>query len=335
MAGTASVVSTPWTGNAWLDAITWGTQWSSDGTTTVVSTYIAGQMVEWVHDGAGGSVWAFQPCSQGTAAIMASMASFEAVCHIDFQMVGSQANADLVWASVDAVDAGGPDVLGWANPPGAGFVNGAPQSLMAINHEPYNPAAGADMLVRGGYNFCTFMHELGHAVGLAHPHDDGGGSTLFPGVTDDSDLGHLNTNQGIHTVMSYNSGSHTGPQGLTPSEAFGYESGPMALDVAAPQFMYGADMAYRTGSDTYSLPSANQVGTFHSCIWDAGGTDRIVGATARSNTIDLRAATLEVGPGGGGWVSHATGIHGGFTIARGALIENARGGELADIITGS
>lgn len=336
MAGTAWIASTPWTGNTWLNAITWGTQWSSGGSTAVVSAYIAGQpLSEWVSDGGGGWVWASQPYSQETAAMMTAMASFEAVCNIDFRMVGSQANADLVWATVDTVDAGGADTLGWANPPGEGFINGEAQGLVAINYELYSPAAGVNMLVQGGSDFCTFVHELGHAVGLAHPHDDGGGSTLFPGVTFEDDLGIFNMNQGIYTMMSYNSGSHTGPQGLTPSDTFGHESGPMALDVAALQFMYGANMAHRTGNDTYSLPSANQAGTSYSCIWDAGGIDRIVGASAGSNTIDLRAATLEVGPGGGGWVSQAAGVHGGLTIAKGAVIENATGGALADMITGN
>jgi serralysin len=109
----------------------------------------------------------------------------------------------------------------------------------------------------------------------------------------------------------------------------------MALDIAALQFMYGVDTTSRTGNDTYTLPGANRVGTFYSCIWDAGGTDTVLGASALGNTIDLRAATLQVGPGGGGFVSYASGIHGGFTIAKGAVIENATGGNLQDRITGN
>ncbi len=43
MTGTADYVKTPNTNNVWLDAIMWGTEWSSAGSKTVVSTYIAGQ----------------------------------------------------------------------------------------------------------------------------------------------------------------------------------------------------------------------------------------------------------------------------------------------------
>lgn len=336
MAGTATVVTTPWTGNAWLDAITWGTEWSSGGTATVMSVYIAGLFGdETVADGSGGVVTGAEVWDEEVAAMNAAMSSFEAVCNIDFRSVASQGEADLVWASVDALDAGGSDVLGWANPPGEGLVDGVAQSLVAINWEAYDPASGTTMLKRGGYDFTTFIHELGHAVGLAHPHDDGGGSGLFPGVTSEEDLGDFGMNQGLYTMMSYNSGWATGPQGASPSLTWGFEGGPMALDIAALQVLYGANMSYRAGDTTYNLPGANQVGTFYSCIWDAGGTDQILGASARRNTIDLRAATLEVGPGGGGWVSHAAGIHGGFTIAKGAVIENARGGGLADTLTGN
>ncbi len=326
---------TPVTGNTWVDGISWGTKWSSGGGTTVVCTYLAGQAGDEVlSDGTGSSITAYELFPEESAAMTAAMRSFEAACNIDFRTVSSMADADLVWASVDDVDAEGN--LGWAIPPGEGFVNGEAQGLVAINWEVYDPASGPAMLVKGGYDFCTFIHELGHAIGLAHPHDDGGRSTVFPGVTSAfGDFGDYGLNQGIYTMMSYNSGWHTRPLGIPESPAYGRESGPMALDIAALQAMYGANTSHRTGSDTYVLPGANQVGTFYSCIWDAGGIDRIVGAADRSNTIDLRPATLSSGPGAGGFVSFAAGIHGGFTIANGAVIENAVGGAYNDTLTGN
>ena len=41
----------------------------------------------------------------------------------------------------------------------------------------------------------------------------------------------------------------------------------------------------------------------------------------RQRPIDLRAATLQYEYGGGGWVSYAYGIHGGYTIANNVVIE--------------
>ena len=53
------------------------------------------------------------------------------------------------------------------------------------------------------------------------------------------------------------------------------------------------------------------------------GIDQIVYSGARDTNIDLRAATLHYEYGGAGWMSYATGIYGGFTIANGVTIENA------------
>jgi Ca2+-binding RTX toxin-like protein len=51
--------------------------------------------------------------------------------------------------------------------------------------------------------------------------------------------------------------------------------------------------------------------------------------------IDLRPATLEYEVGGGGFISNASGIRGGFTIANGVEIENAIGGSGDDMLIGN
>jgi len=139
-------------------------------------------------------------------------------------------------------------------------------------------------------------------------------------------------------MMSYNDGWPAGPNGtLDPTSipGYGYEGTPMALDIAALQFLYGADTSFRTGNDIYTLSSANASGTFYSCIWDTGGIDTIRNPSATDSTIDLRAATLLHSANGGGYLSVVDGINGGFTIAKGAVIENATGGAGVDVITGS
>jgi serralysin len=52
-------------------------------------------------------------------------------------------------------------------------------------------------------------------------------------------------------------------------------------------------------------------------------------------TINLRQATLEYEFGGGGWLSWADNIYGGYTIANGVLIEDAQGGAGDDGINGN
>ena len=64
-----------------------------------------------------------------------------------------------------------------------------------------------------------------HGLGLAHPHDNGGGSLIFPGVTDAfGSYGDYNLNQEIYTIMSYNAGfpEQFGPTSDTVGNAYSY-----------------------------------------------------------------------------------------------------------------
>lgn len=188
---------------------------------------------------------------------------------------------------------------------------------------------GLQFIDKGGDGYVTLVHEIGHNLGIYHPHN----SSLFPGVPEDGEnvLGDHNANQNIWTIMSYNVGFNSEP---VTDQSFGNAIGPMTLDIAAAQFAYGTKAA-NLESNTYALPSQNAVGTGWDAIWDTGGTDTLSAAgISESATIDLRAATLS-GTDPGGHVSWAAGIKGGFTIANGVTIENAIGGNSNDTITGN
>ena len=189
-------------------------------------------------------------------------------------------------------------------------------------------------LARGGYGFVTLVHEIGHGLGLAHPHDGGGDGQVFPGVGNSGDTGLHQLNQGIFTVMSYVDGWRT-EFPTHADDGYGWQAGPMALDIAAVQAIYGANSGWRTGDDAYALPVENGPGTYWSCIWDAAGADAISAAGATGDAvIDLRAATL-AGRHAGGFVSHVAGIVGGVTIAHDVVIEAGIGGAGNDSITGN
>lgn len=189
----------------------------------------------------------------------------------------------------------------------------------------------------GSAAFETFLHEIGHGLGLAHPHDTGQGTTVFPGLTPDGkggfdpfSLGTGNMNQEIVTLMSYN-------DSFLASPLSGHVAGPMAVDIAAIQKLYGINHAYHSDDDTYALDDLVTAG--HArwlCIWDGGGHDTISYSGARAVDIDLRPATLQPGFGAAGYYSQLTGNKiGGYTIANGARIENAVGGRGGDTLIGN
>ncbi|WP_050603919.1 M10 family metallopeptidase, partial [Ruegeria sp. 6PALISEP08] len=259
-----------------------------------------------------------------------ALATIEAVANIDF-VETSGGNADLVEVIAPGSFFSSANTLGYHYTPSSRSSEGA------FNTAYWTATAGSGGNGDpGGFFFTTLIHELGHALGLGHPHDTSLGTTVMSGVTSAfNSFGVGNLNQGVYTVMSYNDGWTSQNGGLSVNATYGGSTGFGALDIAALQAMYGANTSYKTGNDVYTLPSANVAGTGYMAIWDAGGNDTIQHTGGSNAYIDLRPATLDYSTSGGGIMSYATGIKGGFTIAHGATIENASGGWGDDIIVGN
>jgi Ca2+-binding RTX toxin-like protein len=190
----------------------------------------------------------------------------------------------------------------------------------------------------GGFSFAVILHEFGHAHGLAHPHDDGGGSEILIGVTAaQGSLGIYDLNQGVYTVMSYNDGWQTHPDGTLEFSkqtlASGWSGTLSAFDIAELQERYG-EHAHNGGNNVYEIVP-QQKEAYYQTIWDTGGTDTISYTGGRNAHIDLLAATLDYSPTGGGVVSFVSGTFGGYTIAHGVVIENATGGSGHDELVGN
>ncbi|WP_372624367.1 M10 family metallopeptidase C-terminal domain-containing protein [Falsiroseomonas sp.] len=206
----------------------------------------------------------------------------------------------------------------------------------------------------GNYQFMVAVHELGHALGLKHPHEAWNGFQPMPLEWDSLEF----------TVMSYRSRSGASVNTGYTNGAFDYPQGWMMLDIAALQAMYGADYTLRAGDTRYAWDpatgetfidgigqgrpgggAAGDTNRVFLTVWDGGGVD----------TYDLSSyahgVLADLAPGGFSVLSAAQlatlDVRDG-TKARGnvfnallhqdnpaALIENATGGAGADTLRGN
>lgn len=315
------------TGLKYIDGILWGSRWNieKDGKKLTYS---------FVND----QSWDHSFYSAEESAFHAAIQSWANVANIRLEFSGYNDHAaEIRFHSVSPSIIGGPDSLGMAMPPGVS-ISGFQQGDVMVNWRAYQANPRNELMI-GGNDYSTYVHEVGHALGLAHPHDDGGTSSVYPGVYSAASTGTFGLNQFVWTVMSYvNLSSQYSSGGDTN---WGYIAGPMAFDIAAIQYLYGINTTHNTGNNTYYLPTSNGVGTYWSSIWDAGGVDTISGQNAsKSVVINLNNATLANNdPNAGGFISRVEGIKGGFTIAKSqgeyGFIENAIGGFANDTLIGN
>ncbi len=176
----------------------------------------------------------------------------------------------------------------------------------------YNSTDGGGYvsLSPGSFGYALLLHEIGHAMGLEHPHD---GSDTLSSAED-------NFNS---TVMSYNDSTYSSVGGYIATAA-----GPTAnqtyqiYDIAVLQELYGANSSYNSGDTTYSFDGSYDVRT----LWDGAGSDLIDASSYTGDaTIDLREGLENVTSIGNSYL----------WIAYNANIENATGGSGNDLITGN
>jgi serralysin len=264
-------------------------------------------------------------------AVRAAFADYAAVAGLNFTEIAgaNAANATLRLAMSDTPS------TAWAYLP-----HSAPEGGDAWFN---NSSAYYSSPAKGNYAYTTFIHEIGHALGLEHPHENG-----MP----------LDRDSMEYSVMTYR--SYVGASTTTgyTNETWGFAQSLMMYDIAAVQHIYGANFNTNSGDTRYSWsPSTGEMfvngagqgaaggNRIFQTLWDGGGTDTYAFSNYATNlSVDLRP---------GAWTTTSTTqlarLHyNGSELAEGnianalqyngdtrSLIENAIGGSGHDTIIGN
>ncbi|MDO9382794.1 MAG: M10 family metallopeptidase C-terminal domain-containing protein, partial [Hyphomicrobiaceae bacterium] len=167
------------------------------------------------------------------------------------------------------------------------------------------------------YGYQTYIHEIGHALGLGHQGPYNGSASYSTGATYADDTWQ-------YSVMSYFAQHNYG------GSSYRYVITPQMADIYAIQAIYGAattrpgDTVYgfnNTAGSIFNFASYSQAPAL--TIYDSGGNDTLnCSGYSMAQTIDLHAGAF----------SSVGGLVNNIGIALNAMIENAIGGSGNDTL---
>ncbi len=345
--------SRSFTGNRNVDATLIGSKWGTLDLTysfpTSGSNYNGPTF-----DSNGVSLYHIDLGTQQQVAARASFAQISAATKLTFREI---TDTDTVHANIRISQTADNDV-------GSAYGN-FPSDKKAVagdiwfgrSNQPYY-----DLAVKGTWGYATMMHEIGHTMGLKHGHQDYTNSDLsfYFGTSPRYGTQSLTPDRDgqAWSLMTYTPAPFTNSNfaGDKISQPQTY----MQYDLAALQYMYGANYDTNSGDSVYTFsqttgemfingvgqgaPSGNKI---FLTIWDGGGNDTIDASNYSGGvSIDLR-------PGEFSTVDQSQLVNNLayqnlFNLAPGniamsllynndvrSLIENAKGGAGNDILVGN
>ncbi len=258
----------------------------------------------------------------------AALQAWTDVSGIKFREVSSS-SADIIFQNSDPEGAYSfPDL-------GGTIDDGFREIRQALVNVPEDWDRGTPSL--NSYWFQTYLHEIGHALGLGHAGNYNGDAEFGP----DHEFKQDSWQASVMSYFAQTDNPHV-------DASFAFITTLMPADILAIQEIYGTNVNNNNGSTVYGHNSnvggylgrmfdamfdgksvsrtvyKGEPATF--TIYDTGGSDTVNFATVRRNQkINLNDGTA----------SDVKGLKGNMLIALGTLIENAVGGKRNDRIIGN
>ncbi|SFO11228.1 DUF4214 domain-containing protein [Sphingomonas sp. OK281] len=341
------------TGNRNIDATLIGSKWGTLNLTysfpTSGSNYNGSG-----YDTNGVSLYHIDLGTQQQAAAQASFAQLSAVTGLTFTQI---TDTDTVHANIRISQSADNDVTSaYGNFPSD--TRGLSGDIwFGRTSQPYY-----DLAVKGTWGYATMMHEIGHTMGLKHGHQDYTNSDLsfYFGGTPRYGTQSLTPDRDgqAWSLMTYTPAPFTNSN--FAGEKINQPQTYMQYDLAALQYLYGANYTTNAGDSMYTFsqttgemfingvgqgaPSGNKI---FLTVWDGGGNDTI-DASNYSNgiTVDLRPG--EFSTFDQSQLANSLAYQGLTSLAPGniamsllynndtrSLIENVKGGAGNDVLVGN
>jgi serralysin len=302
-----------WTGDRIVAQLDSGSHWSGSNL-----TYSFATNASWVSGGEAAGFSQLNAAQQ--AAATSAIGQWDSLIATDFtQTTGNSAHIKFANTTTN---------IGYAH---AYFPGQSPITGSVWLNPNYGTNSGTNNLVDpqvGQWGYQTYVHELGHALGLNHPGNYNGGSPTYAKHA----LFQQDSQQ--YTVMSYFTADKTGADWIASDGKRYFAQTPMLYDIMAIQKIYGVETTTRTGDTTYGYNSNTSDDLFDFtqnlhpvlCIFDSDGVD----------TLDLSGSNyscvIDLNPGA---FSNSDMMTSNISIAFSAWIENAVGTAQNDVLRGN